>query len=251
MRYTLLMLPCLLASPLWANELKICVDSNEWAPYTYPNRDGTLQTLVRMTASRLGHKVILTALPWRRCQTDVETGRQDGMLAVATTDYALANFSFPRRGPAIDTARAVVSAPYVLLRKTGSLAYWNGRQIVGLQGPVLYPHGYADIAARLKQLAVAGESGATTNEQNARKILAGRAELMAVYLGDANRLLAMPEFAGTLEALPEPLGESLSYLAVGKSFYAQNTAAMEQFWTELSITKQSDAYRQAITATRD
>lgn len=246
MRYLLTLLLCLYGPCAVALEWRICVDLNEWAPYTYPDRDGTLQTLVKMTATRLGQQVSIVALPWRRCQSDVAAGRQDGMLAVAANDYALANFVFPRRGTEVDTSRAVVNAPFVLLRRQGAGVSWDGRQLRGLQGPVLYPHGYNDIAARLAQLGIAGESGATTNEQNAKKLLVGRAQLMAIYQGDAHKLLAQSKFTGLLEQLPEPLGTSLSYLAVGKDFYARNSALQEQFWNELTQTRLSEAYRRAV-----
>jgi len=246
MRYLLTLLLSLYGPCALAHEWRICVDLNEWVPYTYPYRDGTLQILVKMTATRLGQQVSIVPLPWRRCQSEVAAGHQDGMLAVAANDYNLASFIFPRRGNEVDTSRAVVNAPFVLLRRSGSDVSWDGHQIRGLQGPVLYPHGYVDIAARLAQLGIAGESSATTNEQNAKKLLAGRAQLMVIYQGDAQKLLALSEFTGLLEQLPEPLGASLSYLAVGKDFYLRNSALQEQFWNELLQTRQSEAYRRAV-----
>lgn len=232
-----------------ADTLGLCVDANAWAPYTYPSRDGTLQVLAKMTAIQLGDSISIVALPWVRCQKSVESGALQGMIATSDTDYALRTFALPRlrdAGATLDTSRAMGSGTILLLRRVGSDVHWDGKHLSGQQGPVLYVFGYSDVRRHLQAIGVASDGGASDNEQNARKILAGRAEVMAIYLGDAASLMARPEFAGKLEPLAPPLGDSEYYLAFNLQYYAAHRDMIEQFWDELRTVRHSPNYRLAI-----
>ena len=221
-----------LAQPLCAGAatLLLCVDSNPWAPYTFPDRDGSVQRLLREAAQRTGQTLRFVARPWTRCEREVELGQLQGAVGASATPQALKRLAFPRRGPLVDTRRALVTATMVLLRRSDSAVQWDGQRVTGLQGPVLYIMGYDDIEHRLQALGLPTDGGGQDNEVNARKLLAQRGGLMVTYEHDAQLLLQRPEFAGALEQLPQPLGQDHYYLALNPAFYQQHQAEMERLW---------------------
>lgn len=110
MKRTCLLLLLIATTLARANTLALCVDANDWVPYTYPRRDGTLQVLAKMAAIRLGESVSFVALPWLRCQKSVESGMLQGMVATSDTDYAVTTFALPRlhgATGALDPSRAM------------------------------------------------------------------------------------------------------------------------------------------------
>lgn len=111
---------------------------------------------------------------------------------------------------------------------------------------MLYVFGYSDVGRHLQAISVASDGGAGNNEQNARKVLAGRADVMAIYLDDASALLASPEFAGKLEPIALPLGESEFYLAFNQQYYATHRDAIERLWDGIRIVRHSVNYLLAI-----
>jgi len=246
MRRAYLLLLLLATTLARADALTLCVDANDWAPYTYAHRDGTLQVLVKMAAIQLGDTVSFVALPWLRCQKSVENGDLQGMVATSDTCYALNTFALPHANGAVDTGRALGSGAIVLLRRVGSHAQWDGQRLRGQRGAVLYVFGYSDVGRHLEAIGVDSNNAASSNEQNARKVLAGRADVMAIYLGDVNALLARPEFAGRLEVMQPALGDSQYYLAINQSYYAAHRANIEQLWNQIGLVRNSANYRQAI-----
>ncbi len=235
------MLALLLACPGAgrAADLLLCVDSNEWAPYTYPDREGSVQRLLRLAGQRAGHKVEFVARPWTRCEREVELGQLQGAVGASSTPQALQRLAFPRRGGEVDSSRALVTTPMVLLRRVGSTVQWDGRRITGLQGPVLYVMGYDDVEHRLQALGIPSDGGGSTNEMNARKLLAGRGDLLVTYEHDAQRLMRLAPFAGRLERLPQAFGQYHYYLAVNVEFYEQHRQAMERLWDAVKALNQA------------
>jgi len=68
MRALLLIFLLMVTSCAAAHEFHLCVDANDWSPYTHPDRDGQTQMLVREAAARQGDSVTFVALPWLRCE---------------------------------------------------------------------------------------------------------------------------------------------------------------------------------------
>ena len=236
-----------LALPARALDLALCVDKNDWAPYTFAARDGTLQVLARMAAARGGDKIGFVALPWKRCQAEVAAGKLQGMVGAADIDDALHLYAYPHLNGRLDSSRALQSTSIVLVRRTGSSVGWDGNVITGLKGPVLYVLGYDDVADHLRQRGLnLVDGGANNNELNADKIMAGRASMMAIYDNDARLLVARPEYRGKLEILAPPLGVNDYYLAFNRHYYDSHSEQVERFWTDMRSLRQSAAYRDAV-----
>jgi polar amino acid transport system substrate-binding protein len=227
-----------------ARDFRVCVDANDWPPYTYPDHDGTLQVLVRMAALAQGDRVSFTALPWRRCEVDVERGLLDAILGVPSA--GLAPFAYPRAGGQPDPARSIATTDLVLMRRADSAVTWDGRSLAGLKQGVVFVQGYEEIRSRLAELGIPATEDYHNDEQNVKAIIAGRASVMATYADEAQRLLVDPRFKGKIEILLPPLGRYDYYLAFAPATYAQAGRDIETLWDAMVRIRDTADYRDAI-----
>lgn len=225
-----LLLLWLLPCALRAAPVTLCVDGNDWPPYTLARGEGRLQVLVREAAHEAGLTVRYVALPWRRCMAEVQSGALQGAVGQPATAWGRERFAFPMRDGEVDPARALVATSLVFLRPAGEAVRWDGRRVVGLRGPVLHSRGYDDAQELLQRHRLPADDGGSSTEINARKLLAGRSNLMVTYREDARRLLADPEFAQRLEVLPRPLGQYRYYLVFNLEYRREHPRTVERWW---------------------
>jgi polar amino acid transport system substrate-binding protein len=237
----LLFLWIFLAAPVLGAELRVCVDSNDWSPYTFATHDGTLQTLLRMAAAQEGNSIQFEALPWRRCEMEVEKGAVDALLGAAPTQFTLKKFAFPLANGALDLSRSVAEVDVVLLKKKTDPVAWDGTTLSGLKGGVAYVPAYDEIEERLKELGIPADASFGSDEQNAKAILAGRGNVMASYRDSARLLLLRPEFGDQIEMLDRPIGRCSYYLAFGHPFCQEHGDACDRLWRDIAEIRRRGA----------
>jgi hypothetical protein len=213
-----------------AREYHLCVDSNDWATYTHPDRDGTLQTLVRKAMARQGDSVHFTPLPWLRCEAMAEKGAVDGLVGVPGTAAARERFAFPLAQGLIDRSRAAATADIVLLRRAESAVRWDGHRLVGLKDKVAYVQGYDEIGARLDELGIPHSNEYRSDAQNMKALMLGRTNVVATYAESAVLLMQAPEYKGKLVQLEPSLGRIAYFIAFTKSVYAAEPDRIEALW---------------------
>ncbi len=240
MRAILLFLLLILASAASARDFHLCVDSNQWAPYTYPDHDGVLQRRVREAASRQGDRVTFVALPWLRCEAMVENGSLDGVLALPGLPSKLEQFALPLAHGRIDEDRAAGVGELVLVRRAESDIQWDGKRLIGLRGKVTYALGYDGIAGRLAELGIPNSCDYRSDAQNVMALLAGRTNVIAIYSENAATLTEMTTHKDKVVVLTPPLGHVPFYLAFNKAFYAGEHDRVERLWTGLSELREAD-----------
>lgn len=240
MRALLVLLSLIWACAASAREVRLCVDGNDWAPYTYPDHDGTLQKRLRQVAAQQGDRVTFRALPWLRCLSMVESGELDGVLALPGVPAKAEHFALPMIDGHIDDSRAAGIGVLVLLRRADSGVTWDGSHLTGLQGKVGYVMGYDGIAARLDELGIPSSGEYHSAGQDMMALLAGRTNVMATYAQDAAVLLAMPAYRGKLVLLDPPLGHVSYFLGFNKEFQARERERTEALWSGLARAREAD-----------
>jgi len=230
MRVLLLLFVLLLSGVASARDFRLCVDSNEWPPYTYPDHDGVLQRLVREAAARHGDSVTFVALPWLRCESMAASARLDGLVGVPDTTAERRYFVYPMASGKVDELRSLADVEVVLVRRVDSPAAWDGRKLSGLQGKVLYAQGYGEIAARLQALGIPSSDDYRADAPIIKALLAGRANVAATYAEAARRHITAGDYEGRIEILSPALGHFRYYVAFAKSVYAADPAAAENLW---------------------
>jgi len=238
----LILLLALLCQAAHAGDWTICVDSNDWGVYTYPDHDGSLQTLMRSAAEQLGGEVHFVAYPWRRCELMAEKGEVDGLLAVPWTALSRDRFVFPMREARADTAQAVSVVDLVFLQRAGGGASWDGRTLRGLTGRVAHVQGYAELGGALDALGIPTSDDYKSDMLDVRALLAGRTNVIATYAESADLLLTMPDLSGRLARVGPPFARLAYYVAFGKEVYEARHAEIDALWHEIADRRHGGGY---------
>jgi polar amino acid transport system substrate-binding protein len=230
MRTLLLLIALMLCSGAVARDFRICVDANDWPPYTHPDRDGDLQSLVRQAAARQGDSITFVALPWLRCESVLLGNGLDGLLGEPWSARSQDKFAFPLIEGRADTSRAAAGIEVVLARRADSPAVWDGHTLTGLQGTVAYVQGDHEIAARLDALGIPNSDDYHSDAQTLKALLAGQTNVAILFPDAARRAAEAPEYKGKITVMTPPFGLIYYYLAFAKPVYAANREAIERLW---------------------
>lgn len=226
--------------------LRICSDDRAHPPFFYPDRDGSVQTLVHMAAAQVGMKVEISPMPVRRCRAEVQHGGADAVLMTAFVDANARDLVYPMRDGRTDADKSVARTQAMVFRRKGSKASWDGKRFSHLSGPVLVPTGYAFISHRLAQAQVPFDEGARDAEQNFLKLLGSRSELVILPENDGMELLRNPKWSGRIEVLPLPFTVQEFYMAFSSAFFQEHPDVAAALWRAIADIRNSREYRQAV-----
>lgn len=233
-----------------AETLRMCVDDRPHPPFLYADRDGSVQTLVRMAAAQAGIPIEILPMPVRRCKAAVQRHAIDAMLMTAFVTTNASFMAFPIRDGRPDQDKAVATAYAKVFRRKGSSASWDGVRFSNVQRPVLVPTGYAFISDQLAQAQVPFDEGARHADQNFMKLLGSRADLVILPENDGMELLRDPKWAARIEDLPVPFNAQDFYLAFSTRYFQRQPDMAAAFWRAIADVRASREYRQAITPQR-
>lgn len=225
--------------------IRVCQDSQPHPPFLFPDHDGSIQILLRMTAARMGVALDTHYAPILRCQAELESGDSHARVA-SVTPNTLKTLAFPLSGNNVDVSRAVASVRHMLFRPTRNDTDWDGESFSNLRLPILIPPGYPQSRQELLRLGVQYDESGRDTETNFSKLLAGRGALAVALEEDGKSQLLKPQFAGKIEMLAVPLAQVHYFFAFSLHFYRSQPKFVETFWNELKLTRESEDYRRAI-----
>lgn len=240
---------CLLVSSstsLAAEPLRLCVGVQALPPYLFPNKEGTIQILIRMAAEQVGLQVKFEALPLPKCIEELKAGNVHGSSAMGATPQNQEFAVFPKKNNAIDNADAVVVGRSSVYRVKGSKADWNGKSFSDVKLPVLFATGNSVFTEKLKALKTPFNDDTLHFQKNLLKMIAGQGDLVIGLQAEGKMRLAEPEFAGKIEELPAPFTEAHYFIAISKKYYEANSAQIENLWNAIAKMKTNPTYLAAI-----
>jgi polar amino acid transport system substrate-binding protein len=153
-----------------------------------------------------------------------------------------------------DAGKRLNSDRYILLRRHGSRANWDGRAFSDMDGPVGIQLGYS-VGDQLRALGVNVDEGAQKAIELAQKLAAGRLATAAMLEGEAKTLLDQsPVLAGQLEILPIPLVDKPYFLMLSHDLVKKRADFAKRVWNEVETVRNSREYqkleREALAANR-
>lgn len=227
-------------SAAFISSFSACIDDRPWIPYTNPDpkHPGDMQILINNTAQELRLTIDVVVLPWRRCLESVRSGKIDAMIGGGDVPFNRELAEFPKNGMAIDTSRSLGTARVMLVKRNGSPSGWDGSHFVNVAKPIGVAMGTQVMINAVSHAGAYADEGAKTDDQNMRKLLQHRVDLMAGYEFDLKELINK-NYLGQVTVLPIPLIETHYYLAFSKPFYAKNSEFVETFWNRLSNLRDS------------
>lgn len=226
-----------LASAAHAQSMVICINDEEFSPFTSPNHEGESQLLIRRAAERLDWQISFVSVPWRRCLAGVGKGHYDAVIGVSASPEYQSTLVFPHAARVVDQTRSLGISRWVVYRAVGSQASWDGQHFSQLSKPVLYPAGRATLKVALQRFAVPVDDTAKNSTLLARMLLKGRGSLVIDHSYQVEQLQALPEFKGRLEVLPEVFGYGPIHLAVSQQLYARHSQQVEALWDEIGALR--------------
>lgn len=221
--------------------IKVCQDDLPHPPFLFPDRAGTIQILLSLTAEKVGVVLDTHYVPIRRCQAEIESGDASARVA-SETPVTVQTMAFPKSGNKLDEKRAVAFARHMLFRVKGAKVAWDGNQFKDLHLPVMLQPGYVQSEARLAALHVTVDETGKDLAINFSKLIAGRGDLVVALEYDGQQMMKRPEFQGRVEMLPVPLAEVPYYFAFSKDYYEHHQDLVEKFWDQAAQLKSSQEY---------
>ncbi|WP_137937862.1 transporter substrate-binding domain-containing protein [Chitinivorax sp. B] len=228
--------------------IKLCYEGEDVFPWILKSKKGLNIIMMEQVAKKSGLKLEMTAVPWKRCLNDLQSGTMDGAFA-ASYKADRAEFSaYPSKDGKPDPARRMMFDSYSLYRLKGSSVGWDGSKFQNLSGPIGTQPGYSVIDV-LKQAGAQVDDGAKTADDTLRKLVSNRIAAAALLTPEGDNSIATnSEFTGKLERVPTPLVEKPYFLIFSKPFQAKYPSTANQVWDAVASVRESAEYKQAEAA---
>ena len=232
----LLLFAC--AMSVEARTIRVCINDRSAPPYTYPDREGLGQELLRKAIEQQGDVMAVTPLPWRRCLEAVRNGEMEVPLMGSPSAFVRELAHFPVKNGEPDTSRAISSANLVVFVRKDAGVSWDGKAFGGLQSPVLYGSGIAVVREKLESLGVVGEEGVNLHEQIGKMLYSHKVQAGVVRETVAKTLLHdHPEYRPVMAILPVPFLIDHSYAPFRKAFADESRGYVEAVWDAIGMMR--------------
>lgn len=198
------------ASAAAAEPMRVC--TVVWPPYTVLAEDGKSAAgahteIVKRVMASAGFEMSIESVSWERCLKDLAAGYYAAAYAASYRDERAAYATYPREP--IDVVR------YVAVVRKGEARGWDSkRALSALPWPIGTPKGWSVTEDLRQNKGVALDDSSTTNEQDIKKLLAGRIGTAVVGDRTARRLLERLDPERRLEVLEVPIVEARRYFII-------------------------------------
>ncbi len=222
----------------------VCEDKEEFpavignSDQINPDKPGATIECVRLIEKKLGVKIIIKRLPWKRAfEGELKTGSADGLLGASYKKEREQFGMYPMKGDKPDESRSLYISSYYFYKLKKSNIEWNGRELKNLNGNIGAPFGYS-IADDLKKMGytVDESNGTSADFQN---LIRGRVEAVAALelTGDAI-LLKNSEYAKQIVKVRIPIVTKAYYIILSHQFVKSNPELSVKFWDAVKEMKE-------------
>ena len=221
-------------------ELTFCYENENVRPWQYRDGTGLNFELLDRVAARLGLRFHYLAAPWKRCLLDLKGNMVSGVLDASFKTERRENGTYPQHPAnpaAADPSRALHIERYVVVRRQGGTADWNGKTFERLVNPAGAPLGYS-VVDDLKHAGITVDDGAPTTFDVLQKLLRGRIDVAILLQGEVAALLADdPALTGKVEVLPRPYAEKPYYLMLSHRLAREDPELARRIWSAIAMER--------------
>ncbi len=232
----------------YATDMVMCIEDQAASPFTFPNKDGTMQVLLKMAAKQTGINLSFKVQAWKRCISDVQSNQLSGLVNAGYTPFHADYAAFPLKpNGQINNALSLARMDVMAYRLKQSKANWDGQVFSNLSKPVLMPSGFATISDRLKELKVDYDENTKEPLRNLYKMIAGQGDIVLGFSDEMNTLIAnRKDIQDKVEQLPAKFMTADYFAPVSKKFYNDNKDAVNNLWDAVGKIKATKEYQDAI-----
>jgi polar amino acid transport system substrate-binding protein len=225
-----------------SRELLACVSDQPFPPFTYPDREGLLQYLLRHAVEAQGLSVRFIVEPRARCLYNLKAGHYEWLPFALDTPTLRENVSFPMRDGVVDPRFQFGVTSLFVVTPLNSEVRWDGQQFLSLQGPLLYRRGAAVMEDWLAKHRLTGEP-ANSALITAKMMLAGRSNAALMGQSQVDDLqLRNPEIMQQLQVLSPAVETKVVVTAASKDYASAHPQEARAIWDEMLRLKESPGY---------
>jgi polar amino acid transport system substrate-binding protein len=226
--------------------MKMCYEDQNAYPWVMKDRPGLNILHLKVVEKKLGVKLCLYPLPWKRCQESLKDGVMDGIFAASFNPERMEIGVYPMVADEPDNTQAMMQESYSLYRLKGSAVQWDGKKLT-VTGLVGAQPGYS-IVRHLQQLGANVDEGARSVDSNLKKLMLRRVNAVALQtLEGDNFLRSNPEFADKIEKVGPKLVEKAYFLMLSKPFVAKYGDFAKELWKSVTDVREAADYKAKMT----
>lgn len=234
----LMLLAVLVPSGGAAGPGRLSLICDEWPPYQIVKNNqisGFSAAVVSTVLQRMGvAEIELSVYPWKRAVMMMKRGAADGLFS--------ANYTKPRTAFARYPDEAIVQAPWVIwTREEDGLTFDSWKDLAGLSVGLVRGYSYTPEFWQFVRDQACYEE-VVDDEQNFKKLSAGRVDVIVAELGNGRYLLKRLGLKGIVPLTRHPVKVDGLYLIFSRTKVPDSF--VQRFSRELARFKQTPLYRQ-------
>jgi polar amino acid transport system substrate-binding protein len=237
-------LAALWISPVYGTPLTACVSDVPVVPYSYPDREGQAQYLLRTAAEQLGIAVQFVIEPRRRCMQNVKEGLYQFLLVIADTPSLRDEYAFPMRDGHVDANRSFADASAVFVTRSDSKLAWDGKMLRGEHGRILVRAGATAYGEFLTGKGLAWSSDPRSIDAIAKMLIANRSDVAMMRREEFTDLVSTEAYRKQLQMLSPPAFEGQMYIVANREYYEQHSQQAYALWDAIARIKITKAWKQ-------
>jgi len=221
------------------SEIKICMDENDWHPFTIVKDGkgaGIHLDIINKALSNLGYTSKVRVMPWKRCLNEAKRGHFDAV-ATASFNQTRAEFLDYPKGAATEhkSDYRVMQVEYVVVTLRGDDYQFDG-DIKTIPHPIRAPRGYS-IVGDLEKQGLIVDDNAASDEVNIKKLLREDRGSVVVIPEMVRMLSRQPAYRNKL-TISEIPWKSKSYFFPFSKLSSLSDSAKSLIWSEIKKTRE-------------
>jgi polar amino acid transport system substrate-binding protein len=194
---------------------------------------------VRIIGQKLGMKVIVKRLPWKRClDIEIKQGKADGVIPISYKKEREDIGAYPFKNGKPDQSRMFSMQSYVFYKQLGSKIEWDGSSIQNFKGVAGVPPGYSVIDS-IKKMGLSIEEGFALS--NMHKLASGKIQLAASLEQEGDQvLLNNPDLNNKIEKITPPIITKPYYIMLSHQFVKNNPDIAKKIWDMMKELREKE-----------
>ncbi len=249
-KFLCLILPALLVAGLHhaaaaraRDTVTLCYENVDVTPWRTVNGKGLNFELLNLVATQADVKFDYRAAPWKRCLALLKNNEVGGVFAASFLPERLEWAEYPG-GATPDVNKRLHIDHFVMLRKKGSTADWDGKNFHNINGAIGFQVGYS-VGDFLRAKGMRVDEGTQNPYTLVNKLLAGRLAAAAMGHSDSTRIMSSP-LAAELELVQAPLLEKPFYLIFSKALGAAKPELTARIWKAVEEVRNGPVYTKLV-----
>lgn len=204
------------------------------------NKPGIPIEIMKKVEEKLGIKIIIKRMPWKRClESDLKEGLADMAMSGSYKKEREEFGVYPTKNGKVDESKRIYTAAYSFYRHTDSKATWDGKVLKDFAGSVGAPLGYS-IVGDLKGMGYTVEESPNCLN-DFMKLSKKRIEVIAELEPQADALLEKnKEFSKVTVKMTPPIAVKPYYVMMSHQFYAKNPKLAQTIWDAIEEVREKE-----------